>query len=158
MSKFYIVFSVSLALVQTWSFSFEPMKTNNLTLAVLSYVQQNCPTLQLLIQALNVNKNYQIKWYGQGRCRRLPWISFQLSVLLKLFIHMTSSNSLKKCAHRIVSNSLFLREATCCYNSLWKFFVTKPINYKDVFVNSLFTSIFRLGNALVLEPFLWLLI
>ena len=142
MSKFYIVFSVSLALVQTWSVSFEPMKTNNLTLAVLSYVQQSCPTLQLLIQALNVNKNYQIKWYGQGRCRRLPWISFQLSVLLKLFIHMTSSNSLKKCAHRIVSNSLFLREATCCYNSLWKFFVTKPINYKDVFVNSFFNSVY----------------
>ena len=142
MSKFYIVFSVSLALVQTWSVSFEPMKTNNLTLAVLSYVQQNCPTHQLLIQALNVNKNYQIKWYGQGRCRRLPWISFQLSVLLKLFIHMTSSNSLKKCAHRIVSNSLFLREATCCYNSLWKFFVTKPINYKDVFVNSFFNSVY----------------
>ena len=142
MSKFYIVFSVSLALVQTWSVSFEPMKTNNLTPAVLSYVQQNCPTLQLLIQALNVNKNYQIKWYGQGRCRRLPWIYFQLPVLLKLFIHMTSSNSLKKWAHRIVSNSLFLREATCCYNRLWKFFVTKPINYKDVFVNSFFNSVY----------------
>ena len=39
-------------------------------------------TLQLLIQTLNVNRNYQIKWYGQGRHRRLPWISFQLTVLL----------------------------------------------------------------------------
>ena len=53
-------------------------------------------TLQLLIETLNVNKNDQIKWYGQGRRRRLLWISFQLTVLLKLFIHMTFVKSLWK--------------------------------------------------------------
>ena len=53
-------------------------------------------TLQLLIQILNVDKNYQIKWYGQGRRRRLLWISFQLAVLLKIFIRMTFTRSLWK--------------------------------------------------------------
>ena len=113
-------------------------------------------TPQLLIQTLNVNKNYQIKRYGQGRRRRLLWISFQLTVLLTLFIHMTFAKSLvKKWTGRIVSNSLFLREATCCYKRLWEFSVTKPICYKDVFVNSFCSPTF--ANSLVVEPVLWLL-
>ena len=37
---------------------------------------------------------------------------------------------------------------------LWKFSVTKPIGYKDVFVNNFCSLTFRLGNALVVEPFL----
>ena len=41
-----------------------------------------------LTETLNVNKNYQIKWYGQERHRRL--------VLLKLLIHMVFANSLWK--------------------------------------------------------------
>ena len=53
-------------------------------------------TPQLLIQTLNVNKNYQIKRYGQGRRRRPLWISIQLTVLLTLFIHMTFAKSLWK--------------------------------------------------------------
>ena len=113
-------------------------------------------TPQLLTQTLNVNKNYQMKRYGQGRRRRLLWISFQLTVLLTLFIHMTFAKSLvKKWTGRIVSNSLFLREVTCCYKRLWEFSVTKPICYKDVFVNSFCSPTF--ANSLVVEPVLWLL-
>ena len=111
-------------------------------------------TPQLLIQTLNVNKNYQIKRYGQGRCRRLLWISFQLTVLFTLFIHMTF---VKKWTGRIVSNSLLLREVTCCYKRLWEFSVTKPICYKDVFANSFCSPTSRLTNSLVVEPVLWLI-
>ena len=115
-------------------------------------------TPQLLIQTLNVNKNYQIKRYGQGRRRRPLWISFQLTVLLTLFIHMTFAKSLvKKWTGRIVSNSLFLREVTCCYKRLREFSVTKPICYKDVFVNSFCSPTSRLANSLVVEPVLWLI-
>ena len=62
----------------------------------IGYLVSITPTLQLLIQTLNVKKNYQIKWYGQGRHKRLQWISFQLTVLLKIFIHMDNANSLWK--------------------------------------------------------------
>ena len=63
-------------------------------------------------------------------------------------------NSLWKWTGRIVSNSLFLRELTFCYNRLWEFSVTKLICYKDVFVNSFCSSTFRSANSLVVEPFL----
>ena len=105
-------------------------------------------TPQLLIQTLNVNKNYQIKRYGQGRRRRLLWISFQLTVLLSNF-------SFRWHLPRIVSNSLILREVTCSCKRLWEFFVTKPICYKDVFVNSFCSPTF--ANSLDVEPVLWLL-
>ena len=111
-------------------------------------------TPQLLIQTLNVNKNYQIKRYGQGRRRRLLWISFQVTVLFTLFIHMTF---VKKWTGRIVSNSLLLQEVTCCYKRLWEFSVTKPICYKDVFDNSFCSPTSRLTNSLVVEPVLWLI-
>ena len=62
----------------------------------IGYLVSITPTLQLLIQTLNVKKNYQIKWYGQGRHKRLQWISFQLTVLLKICIHMDNANSLWK--------------------------------------------------------------
>ena len=97
------------------------------------------------------------KWFGQGRRRRLLWVSFQLSVLLKLFIHICQE-FVKKWTHRIVSNSLFLREVTCSYNRQWEFSVTKPICYKDVFVNSFCSPAFRFANSFVVEPFLWLII
>ena len=62
----------------------------------------------------------------------------------------------KKWTGRIVSNFLFLREVTRCYNRQWEFSVTKSVCYKDVFVNSFCSATFRLGNSLVIEPFLWL--
>ena len=73
-----------------WTYEDENFNTSNVILSMSSR------TLQLLIQTLNVNKNYQIKWYGQGRRRRILWISFQLAVLVKLFIHMTFATSLWK--------------------------------------------------------------
>ena len=65
----------------------------------------------------------------------------------------------KKWAGRIISNSLFLREVTCCYNRLWEFSTTKPICYKDVFVNSFCSTTSTLVNSLIVEPclFLWLI-
>ena len=62
----------------------------------IAYLTSTTPTLQRLIQTHNAKKNYQIKWYGQGRRRRLQWVSFQLTALLKLFIHMAFANSLWK--------------------------------------------------------------
>ena len=101
-----------------------------------------------------VNKNYQIKWYGQGRRRRLLWISFQLTVLLKLFIHMT-----------FVNNSLWKRELEelfripCFWErSLVIISVTKPIWYRGVFVKIFCSPTFRLGNSLVVEPLFTLII
>ena len=70
-----------------WTYEDEKFNTSNV---------MSSKTLQFLIQTLNVNKNYQIKWYNQERRRRLLWISFQLTVLLKLFIHMTFLKSLWK--------------------------------------------------------------
>ena len=64
----------------------------------------------------------------------------------------------KKWTGRIVSNSLLLQEVTCCYKRLWKFSVTEPLCYKDVFVNSFCSPTFRLANSLVVEPFIWLII
>ena len=101
-----------------------------------------------------VNKNYQIKWYGQGRRRRLLWISFQLTVLLKLFIHRT-----------FVNNSLWKRELAelfripCFWErSLVIISVTKPIWYRDAFVKIFCSPTFRLGNSLVIEPLFSLII
>ena len=111
-------------------------------------------TPQLLIQTLNVNKNYQMERYGQGRRRWFLWISYQLTVLLTLFIHMTF---VKKRTGRIASNFLFLRQITYCYKRLWEFSVTKPICYKDIFVNSFCSPTFRLANPLVVETVLWLI-
>ena len=62
----------------------------------IGYLVSTSPTLQILIKTLNIKKNYQRKWYRQGRHRRLQWISFYLAVLLKLFIHMAFANSLRK--------------------------------------------------------------
>ena len=76
--------------VVLWTYEDKKFNTSNVVLSMSSR------TLQLLIPTLNVNKNYQIKWYGQGRRRRLLWISFQLVVSLKLFIHMTFAKSLWK--------------------------------------------------------------
>ena len=104
LSKFYIIFSMPSAFVFSfvgylistnmatllWTYEDENFNTSNVILSMSSR------TLQLLIQTLNVNKNYQIKWYGQGRRRRILWISFPLAVLLKLFIHMTFAKSLWK--------------------------------------------------------------
>ena len=67
---------------------------------------------------------------------------------------MSFINSLWKWSGRIVSKSLYLREVACCYNRLWEFSVTKPVYYKDVFVNSFCSSTFRSANSLVVEPFL----
>ena len=61
----------------------------------------------------------------------------------------------KKRNGRIVSNSLILREVICCYKRLWEFFFTKPICYKDVFVNSFCSPTF--ANSLVVERVLRLL-
>ena len=97
LSKFYIIFSMPSVfvfgfigyLISTnmatllWTYEDKKFNTSNVILSMSSR------TLQLLIQTLNVNKNYQIKWYGQGRRRRILWISIHLAVLLKLFIHMT---------------------------------------------------------------------
>ena len=76
----------------------------------IGYLVSITPTLQLLIQTLNVKKNYQIKW--EGRRRRLQWTSFQLAVLLKLFIHMTFTNSLWK------SEWAELFQISCCCKRL----------------------------------------
>ena len=104
LSKFYIIFCMPSAFVFSfigylistniatllWTYEDENFNTSNVILSMSSR------TLQLLIQTLNVNKNNQIKWYGQGRRWRILWISFQLAVLLKLFIHMTFAKSLWK--------------------------------------------------------------
>ena len=104
LSKFYIIFSIPSAFVFSfigylistnmatllWTYEDEKFNTSNVILSMSSR------TLQPLTQTPNVNKNYQIKWYGQGWRRRLLWISFQLAVLLKLFIHITFSKSLRK--------------------------------------------------------------
>ena len=76
----------------------------------IDYLVSTTSTLQLLIQTLNVKKNYQIKW--EGRRRRLQWTSFQLAVLLKLFIHMTFTNSLWK------SEWAELFQISCCCRRL----------------------------------------
>ena len=146
LSKLYIIFSMHSALdfsfigylISTnmasllWTYEDEKFNTFHVILSMFYR------TLQFLIQTLNVNKNYQIKSYGQGRRRRLLWISFQLAVLFKLFIHMRFAKSLWKIEQAVVSNSLFLREVTCCYNRLWELSVAKPASYKDVFVNNIF--------------------
>ena len=62
----------------------------------MGYLPSTTPTLQILIKTLNIKKNYQIKWYRQGRQSRLQWISFYLTVLLKLFVDMAFANSLRK--------------------------------------------------------------
>ena len=72
-----------------WTYKDEKFDTSNFNL-------MSSRTLQLLIQTLNVNKNYQIKWYGQGRRKKILWISFQLTVLLKFFIRMVFVKSLWK--------------------------------------------------------------
>ena len=71
--------------------------------------------------------------------------------------HDICQEFVKKWTGRIVSNSLFLREVTCCYKRLWEFSVTKPICYKDVFVNSFCSPTSRLANSLVVEPVLRLI-
>ena len=62
----------------------------------IGYLVSATPALQLLIETLNVKKNYQIKWYGQERRRGIKWISLQFTVLLKLVIHIGFANSLWK--------------------------------------------------------------
>ena len=105
LSKFYIIFSMPSAFVFSfigylistniatllWTYEGEKFNTSNVILSMSSR------TLKLLIETPNVNKNYQVKWYGQGRRRRILWISFHLVVLLKLFIYMTFAKSLWKC-------------------------------------------------------------
>ena len=49
------------------------------------------------------------------------------------------------------------RRSLCCYKRLWELSVTKPVYYKDVFVNSFRSPTFRLANYLVVEPVLWLI-
>ena len=104
LSKFYIIFTMPSALgfsfigylISTnmasllWTYGDEKFNTSHVILSM------SCRTLQFLIQTLNVNKNYHIKSYGQGRRRRLLWISFQLAVLFKLFIRMRFAKSLWK--------------------------------------------------------------
>ena len=117
-------------------------------------------TLQLLIQSLNINKNYQMKWNGQGRRRRLLWFSFQLTILHKLFIHMTFIKSLWKSELAVLFRiPCSWREVTCYYNRLWEFSATKPMCYKDVFVNSFCSTTSTLVNSLIVELclFLWLI-
>ena len=70
--------------------------------------------------------------------------------------HLSILQFVKKWTGSIVSNSLFLQEVIRCYERLWEFFVTKPISYKYVFVNSSCSASFRHGNSV--EPFLWLII
>ena len=104
LSKLYIIFSMHSALdfsfigylISTnmasllWTYEDEKFNTFHVILSMFYR------TLQFLIQTLNVNKNYQIKSYGQGRRRRLLWISFQFAVLFELFIHMRFAKSLWK--------------------------------------------------------------
>ena len=97
-------------------------------------------TFQLLIQTLNANRNYQIKWYGQFSL--LFYSSFSFTWHL--------SRVCEKVNWKIVSNSLFLLEFTCC-NRLWEFSVIKPLCYKDVFVNSFCSPTFKLANSLLVK-------
>ena len=133
-------------------------KKNNTSNVILRLAGlSNSPTFDT--NFFNVNKKYQIKWCCQGRHGRLLWNSFQLTVLFKLFIHITFINSLwKKELAELFQIPCSLQVVTCCYNRLWEFSVTKPICYKDVFVNSFCFPEFRHGNYLVAEPFIWLII
>ena len=129
--------------------------TSNVILSLTGL--SNSPTFDT--NFFNVNKKYQIKWCCQGRHGRLLWNSFQLTVLFKLFIHITFINSLwKKELAELFQIPCSLQVVTCCYNRLWEFSVTKPICCKDVFVNSFCFPEFRHGNYLVVEPFIWLII
>ena len=100
--------------------------------------------------------HFWYKWYGQGRCRELLWISFQFTVLpfTPGFYSHSFFSRLWNWTGKIFSNSLFLREVTCSYNRLWEFSVTKLICFKDVFVNSFCSPTFRSSNSLAVEPFL----
>ena len=141
-----------------WPVSFEPTKTKNLLLAMLSYVQRNSPTFNT--NSYNVNKNYQMKWYGGGRHRRFLWISFQLTALLKLFILMTFVKSLWKSLLAELFRIPFScgRSLVVIINILWEFSVTKPVCFKDVFDKSICSPAFRLASSSAVEPFLWLII
>ena len=141
-----------------WPVSFEPTKTKNLLLAMLSYVQRNSPTFDT--NSYNVNKNYQMKWYGGGRHRRFLWISFQLTALLKLFILMTFVKSLWISLLAELFRIPFScgRSLVVIINILWEFSVTKPVCFKDVFDNRFCSPAFRLASSSAVEPFLWLII
>ena len=58
---------------------------------------------------------------------------------------------MKKWTDKIVSNSLFLQGVIDFYNRLSGFSVTKPVFYKDVFVNNFCYPALRLMNFLVVD-------
>ena len=124
----------------------------------VGYLVSTTPTLQLLIETLNVKKNYQIKWYGQERRRGIKWISLQFTVLLKLFIHIAFANSLWKNELVELFQIPFSCRGSLVVNRLWEFSVTKPTCYTNVFVNSFCSPTCRPWNSLVIKPFLWLII
>ena len=128
-------------------------------IAILSHHRQNSPTLQLLIQTLNVNKKHQIKWYYQGRRRKPLGVSFWLPNLFKIFIHMIFFNCLRKVKWQNCFKFLVLAEqlfvVTRSSYRLLDYSVTKLRCYIDVFVNMLFSCTIRLWNILPVQPFLW---
>ena len=124
----------------------------------VGYLVSTTPTLQLLIETLNVKKNYQIKWYGQERRRGTKWVSLQFTVLLKLFIHIAFANSLWKKELVVLFQIPCSCRGSLVVNRLWEFSVTKPTCYTNVFVNSFCSPTCGLWNSLVIEPFLWLII
>ena len=99
-----------------------------------------------------------IKWNDMVKEDVEDFYEFHFSLLFyshAFHSHDICQEFVKMWTGRIVSNSLFLREVTCCYKRLWEFSVTKPICYKDVFVSSFCSPTF--ANSLVVEPVLWLL-
>ena len=134
-----------------WTYEDEKLDASNVILC-------SAELPQLLIQTLNVDKNYKIKWYGQGRRRRLLWISFQLAVSLKIFIQMAFSRSLLKSGL-----AELLRIPYFCRRSLVLIIGCKDFLSLNLYVIRMYLSIVfpptcRLENSFVVEPFLLLII
>ena len=125
--------SIGFLSLQTWPVSFEPTKTKYLILPNSFYVQQNF--WQKLLMLIKNNKwNDMVKEDVEDFGRRFP---FHLTVLLKLFIHMTFANSLWK------SFELFQIPCSCgrslvgiiwCVNFLWLNLYVRRMSLSTIFL------------------------
>ena len=132
-----------------WSLAIDYLVSTNMVNLLWTFEDEKCNTSNVIL----FPAEFPHFWYKL----------LMLTMSAYCFTHAFHSHGIcqefeKKWTGRIVSNSLLLQEVTCCYKRLWKFSVTEPLCYKDVFVNSFCSPTFRLANSLVLEPFLWLII